>query len=266
MRRLDINDCHELLLDMAIHLHSICVSHDIPYYMLGGTMLGAVRHQGFIPWDDDMDFGIPRLYYKKFCEVAQKELPDTYRMLTEDNSDYAVVGIGKLSNTQTWLKEIYTVKTDEKLGVFLDVFPLDYTDSAVGIFSTNWYVRKLFKVQKLLFVDASNRSFAKRALATACQSLIKLKPTTIPHFIDNLMLKRKVKPELLANLYGAWAMKEAVDVKVMGKPCLYKFENIELYGPENAHAYLNQLYGNYMELPPEDKRHIHTMEVYSLSD
>ncbi len=266
MDNINISQVHSILLQMAKEFHRICAKYNIPYYMLGGTMLGAVRHKGFIPWDDDMDFGIPREYYKKFCEVATCELSDRYKMLTVDNSAYAVLGIGKLSDSRTWLKEIFSVKTDEKLGVNIDIFPLDYTDENVGFFSVNKRMRLLFKFQKLLFMNSENRSFAKRILAKVCQSLFFMKPTTIPRYIEKRMLCRNIKPTMLANLFGAWAMKETVSIGIMGTPTLYKFEDTEFYGPQNEDAYLKQLYGDYMKLPPEDKRHIHTTEVYMLEE
>ena len=76
LRRIDMDECHEHLLRIAECFDGICRRHGIPYFMLGGTMLGAVRHKGFIPWDDDMDFGIPRPYFNRFIETAREELPD----------------------------------------------------------------------------------------------------------------------------------------------------------------------------------------------
>lgn len=262
MRKINIEQEHEILLEMAKTFHNICVENGIPYYMLGGTMLGAVRHKGFIPWDDDMDFGIPRKYIARFIKVAEQQLPKRYDLLTVDNSDYAVLGINKLSDTMTILSEFYSIKTDEKLGINIDIFPLDYTDKRVGIFSMNWYVRKLFKFQKLLFVSPKHRTFLRKIVAIICQKIFRLKKEFIPHYINKLMLNRTSKAECVANLYGAWAMKEVVPVVYFGSPKMYKFENAEFYGVQNYDAYLKQLYNNYMELPPLKDRHIHASDIY----
>ena len=64
-KTISLPECHNILLNIAIDFHNTCAKHNIPYYMLGGTQLGAVRHKGFIPWDDDMDFGVPRMYFEQ---------------------------------------------------------------------------------------------------------------------------------------------------------------------------------------------------------
>lgn len=262
MKRIELNEQHLLLLNMAKEFHKICERHGIPYYMLGGTMLGAIRHKGFIPWDDDMDFGIPRNRYDEFCMYAEKELLEPYRLLTVNNSDYAVLGINKLNNDNTVFPEIWSVDTEETLGVNIDIFPLDYTDRKIGFLSSNWIVRKGFKLQKLLFMKSEFRPWHKKLLAIIAKSLIRVKKNTIPDFLHNYMLNRQCDVEMVANLYGAWAMKEVVPKNIFGNPCLYQFEDTMLYGVENADGYLKQLYNNYIQLPPEDKRHVHANEIY----
>lgn len=262
MRKITLEEEHTILLEMAKAFHKICTENNIPYFMLGGTMLGAVRHKGFIPWDDDMDFGIPREHYARFTQIANEQLPPRYKFLTTNNSDYAVLGIGKLEDTRTYFPEIYSVNTDEKLGVNIDIFPLDYTDERIGFLSTNWIVRMIFKFQKLLFVDASNRSLSKRVLANFCQAIFRFKKDTLINYTNSLMLNHKSNQKMVANLYGAWGMKEVVPTSIFGEPHLYTFEDTKFYGPDNADQYLKHLYNNYMQLPPEEQRHIHATEMY----
>ena len=150
MREITIEESHRLLLALAKEFHSVCERNEIPYFMLGGTMLGAVRHKGFIPWDDDMDFGIPREYFSFFIDSCKKDLPSSYKVLYYDNSDYAILGFVKLSDSRTVVEEVFAPITDEVLGVNIDVFPLDLTDIGMMSFGKKW---SKFR-RKLLFYRA----------------------------------------------------------------------------------------------------------------
>lgn len=264
MKKIDINECHILLLEIAKEFDRICRKHNIPYYMLGGTMLGAVRHKGFIPWDDDMDFGIPREYYNKFKDACKSELTPRYKFLCEDNSDYAVMGIGKITDTQTEIKEIYSINTSETIGVNIDIFPLDYTNCSKSLFSFNNRMRMAFKLQKLLFVNADDRKGIKKWIAKFIKIILPLNKTTIPNYIGDKFLEIKDSPnnDSVFNVAGAWEMKELIPQKYFGVPVKYQFEDIELYGVTDYDGYLKSLYSDYMLLPPEDKRHIHFDNVY----
>lgn len=257
MKRItDIKEVHTILLDIAKEFHNICARHNIPYYMLGGTMLGAVRHKGFIPWDDDMDFGIPRNYYKIFRKVCRTELSQYYKFIDYDNSDYAILGIGKIFDTRTELREKFSVDTDEKIGVYIDIFPLDITNSRTNIFSFNKRMRCLFKLQKLLCVNINDRTFSMKTLSRLIKWILPINKDTILKHIESSCLRRKLdnKDDMFFNIFGAWGMKELIPKKYFGKPTLYQFEDIEFYGVEDYDQYLKCLYRDYMKLPPKEKQ------------
>ncbi|MBO7302436.1 MAG: LicD family protein [Bacteroidaceae bacterium] len=264
MRKIDINECHTILLDIAKEFHRICIENNIPYYMLGGTMLGAVRHKGFIPWDDDMDFGIPREHYIRFKEVCKTELKEPYRFIHEDNSNYAVTGVGKIMDCRTELRETFSVDSDEKLGLYIDIFPLDETDDNIGRFSFNAMMRATFKLQKLFVVNPNDRKGAIKWIAKIVKAIVPLKKTTLIKYINRKCLKRdaSINKNMIFNIYGAWGFKELIPKEVFSSPVLYQFEDTELYGVANYDEYLKALYSNYMQLPPEDKRHTHTSDIY----
>ena len=264
MKKIDINECHKLLLEIAKEFDRICAKHNIPYYMLGGTMLGAIRHKGFIPWDDDMDFGIPREFYNRFKDACKSDLAQRYKFISEDNSDYAVFGIGKIFDTQTELRELYSVSTNETIGINIDVFPLDYTNSSKSLFSLNSRMRMAFKLQKILFVNADDRKGFMKWIAKFVKTIFPLKTRAIPEYIGYRFLKIKDSPnnDSIFNVSGAWGLKELIPKKYFGEPVKYKFEDIELYGVTDYDSYLKSLYSNYMQLPPEDKRHIHFDNAY----
>lgn len=263
MRKItSIKEVHSILISIAKEFHNICVRHNIPYYMLGGTMLGAVRHKGFIPWDDDMDFGIPREYYEQFTKYAIKELPEPYRIQTLDNSNYIIYGFNKITNTRTIISEFHKSNTNEKIGINIDIFPLDKIDCRIGLFSRYWFFRKLIKLQGILFIDAKNKSTLKKCMIYPLKSILTFKKNTIPSLINKQIYHNKSKGNKIANIYGAWGVKEIINSEIMGTPQLYKFEDTELYGVADYDKYLKSLYNNYMQIPPENKRRIHSQDFY----
>lgn len=268
MQTLTLNDVHQRLLKIAAAFHQFCEKRQIPYYMLGGSMLGAIRHHGFIPWDDDMDFGIPREHYVRFVEMAGKELPHPYKVITYATSEYAMMGFAKVMDVTTRVEEEFQPRSNETLGVNIDVFPLDHCHGKCGFWSSNFRTRALFKLQKLLFVEAKNRPFPKKILAKTAQMLIPINRTRIPRHQDHQLTTRadgeQDKYAFYANYFGAWGLKEVVDKKIFGSPTLYPFETIELYGAEFSDAYLRYLYGDYMQMPPEDQRHLHQTQAFAL--
>ena len=100
-KTISLPECHSILLNIATAFHNICVAHNIPYYMLGGPQLGAVRHRGMIPWDDDMDFGVPREYFEQLKQILSTELQSSYNVISIDNTDYQVVKYGDVNGDGT---------------------------------------------------------------------------------------------------------------------------------------------------------------------
>ncbi len=257
------SELHKRALELGKCFHNICVENSIPYYMLGGSMLGAVRHKGFIPWDDDMDFGVERKYFDKLTDALNTQLPENYRLISKDNVAGFFGGFVKMEDRQTLIKEKFA---DFEYGVSIDIFPLDRTNNNFSLFSCNRIINTLYKIQNYRCYHLEDYSFVKRCISQVLH-LLHFPPDK--HFIYKLINTHllKDKGSCLANHYGAWGMKETVHRDVMGKPTLYGFEDTKFYGAENYDEYLTALYGkDYMVLPPEDKRHIHITEIKIIED
>lgn len=249
----DINDLHGILLGIGKEFHRICTENDIPYYMLGGTMLGAVRHKGFIPWDDDMDFGVPREHYERLKQVLAKQLAPTYKVLTIENSDALCYDFIKVSDERTVIKEMYKENAKDTFGVNIDIFPLD---RSLGKKSEIKLVSAIKKVCAYVCLSSKRRPLPKKVIALTLKVLLFwCDKIVVRDFINKCLLPNK--GDYVSNIYGAWGFKETVKEDVMGTPRLYKFEDVEFYGVAKPELYLKSLYNDYMQLPPADKRHIH---------
>lgn len=146
-----VHDVHKYLLEMLIDIDALCKKYDIPYYLTGGTCLGAVRHNGFIPWDDDADIGMLYEDYLRFVEVCKKELPnDKYYMQCFDtHKEYNVlIPAMKFRKKNTYIKEANSLlanKCKDGDGLFIDVFIVDYV-------SEKKYVDFLYRLGSYVFV------------------------------------------------------------------------------------------------------------------
>jgi lipopolysaccharide cholinephosphotransferase len=239
------------LLKIMKTFHEVCVKHNLKYYMLGGTCLGAIRHKGFIPWDDDMDVGMPRKDYDIFCKKWAEMLPNPLEVRyyrTEKKSPFHFI---KLINRDTTLIEHNFRNYVE--GIYIDVFPLDALDE----YKSFDYLRtQIIWVLGTTLIYHCMTTKKKRLSQILFKNIARCIPLRWLHNVEEFLMtmNKKDSPKLLCNFLGAWRKKELVPADFFGNPVLYQFEDAAFYGPENADEYLKSLYGNYMQPPPEKER------------
>src|SRR5690606_39008251 len=112
-------------LEILLEINKICIKHNIKYILFGGTLLGSVRHSGFIPWDDDIDLAMDRENYDKFLKVAREEIDDRYTFQHYETDRKTIFPFLKIRKKGTKLIETVTENLDMDHGIFVDIFPLD---------------------------------------------------------------------------------------------------------------------------------------------
>ncbi len=250
-----------VILEIARIFASICERHHLRYFMVGGTMLGAIRHKGFIPWDDDMDVAMPRPDYEKFLTIVRGELPEGYSFLNyKQDEDY----LRYFSRIVDERVRVTNASNSEAIveNAWLDIFPLDgMPRGALGRNlhfwrATAWrffYHASCFK--QLVNLNRPGRPLYQRLLIRFIQ---------VTHFgegLDSRKLLRRIEGLLLRypydgsthvfSLFGSYMTREIVDVRLFGTGRKYPFETLTLRGPSDADAFLKHFYGDYMK-PPAD--------------
>lgn len=228
----------------------VCEKLNLKYYVLGGTLLGAVRHQGFIPWDDDIDLGMPREDYEKFLECAQAHLPENIFVQSFRTDPQLPCNFSKLRDSNTTFVEDSIRDVPINHGIYIDIFPLDYYPDRG---------RKLFSVKetllKLRIADAFTLKSQKlKVKAARCVARV-LYPTVAGAVAKRDKMHRSVTSgRYIANHCGAWGKKEIVPAEWYGEGTALTFEGLEVQAPSGYREWLTQVYGDYMQLPPEEKR------------
>ena len=257
---------HQVDLDIVKEVVNICEKYGLTYYMLGGTMLGAIRHKGFIPWDDDIDLGIPRRDYEKFLEVAPKELSPNLKLVnyhTDPNYHYYIT---RILDTETKVVEERIGNDSKYTNASIDIFPIDGTPNN-SILRKIYFFRVLYHraLMSLCYKDSIDRKRprgkAEKVLLWVMEK-VPVEKLTTPYKqkekIDKLLKNQKIEgSRYIGNIMGAYRTKEIVPAEFYGKGKMYPFEDLELRGMEKADDYLKYTYGDYMQLPPEEKRKTH---------
>lgn len=248
------------LLDELRWFDGFCREHNLRYYAIGGTILGAMRHEGFIPWDDDIDLGMPRADYEKLKAYEGVVFGHyTIETYSSEKKDYCYPA-SKVFDTNTTLVE--HKRTNVARGVFIDIFPLDGVGDDLKKATQNY--RKIARLyQYFLTVVAAvrkGRSFKKNLAVILCHC--------IPSFIQN---QRDIRIKLNklcsefdfdksrygGNLLGAYFDREIIPLELFGTPQEYQFEDFRIFGPQYADEYLKRIYKDWRKLPPKEKQVSH---------
>mgnify|MGYP000941169241 CR=1 FL=1 len=267
---------HQVDLEIVKEVVKICDNHGLTYYMLGGTMLGAIRHKGFIPWDDDIDLGIPRQDYEKFLEIAPSELSNHLKVVNYKTDPEYHYYITRVLDTDTKVVEERIGDDKKYTNASIDIFPIDGTPNN-SILRRIYFFRVLYHraLMSLCYKDSIDRKRPRGILEKVflwMMERIPIEKMTTPYQqkekIDRLLRKQKLEgAKFIGNIMGAYRTREIVPAEFYGSGKMYSFENIELRGMYLANEYLVYTYGDYMKLPPENERktHFKILEIHGKS-
>lgn len=241
-------------LDILKTFIEICEKLNLKYYLLGGTLLGAVRHKGFIPWDDDIDVGMPRSDYEKFIKLAQDHFPKNYFLQTCYTDDEFPANFAKIRKSDTAFIESSAAHLKMNHGVYIDVFPLDYYPEKNTL---SFNIKAKFLSLRIDDALKLNNEYNPKVRIIKAIARI-LFPSWKKAVIKRDRLYRSIKKgRKLANHGGAWGEKEIVPIEWYGEGVLAQFENLKVRMPSEFDKWLTQVYGDYMQLPPLEKRKAH---------
>lgn len=247
-------------------LMKIWKENKIQYFMLGGTFLGAIRHKGFIPWDDDIDIGIPRNDYEKFIKLFSKYEKENFK-LEKVKHKYFI----KIVNENILIKLNMGMEA-EVTGAWIDIFPLDgmpanFFKKKIHMFRVLFW-RAMFQFAN--FSVAVNIKNKKRPIHEKILINIGrifkfehiLKNFDVEKGLDKCLKKYNYEnSEFVGNFMGAYKFKEMFHKKIYDEINEYEFEEMKLIGPKDYDFVLKQLYGDYMKLPSAEERNKHQSEI-----
>lgn len=256
---------------------SLCEKYDLDYFMLGGSGIGTVRHQGFIPWDDDIDVAMPRRHYEVLIDVVEQEMGDKYQILTPLKDERYACNVTHMQKKGT--KFVPEASKDLKcdLCIDIDIFPLDHMPEDKK--ARRKQLRKTWFLSKLLYLCGTPTPILplegwKRPLAAAiCRlthyslKLLKVSPKTIYEKLQKEETRyNHERTRYLCPLEVTMADHAYISKQEMYPLRRMPFEGLEVRMPNQYDTYLKRLFGDYMTLPPQEKRVNHCPYILDFGD
>lgn len=259
-----IDELHKTLVEILDFVVDICETNNFSYCLLYGTALGAFRHNGFIPWDDDLDIGMPREDYEKLKQYFINNRSDKYILQNNSNEKKWFLTFSKVRKNNTIFIESMSDKLYGNNGVYIDVFPLDYVDKKDRVFNIKRkkinHLKHVLKIKSCPSLYLKKRGYLKYIVdKILCFPFILFKNDILLTMLDKQMIsKLKLEDSTYIAQYD-----ESSEASVMEKDIYFPFSKCVFEGkeynvPNKIEEYLRRQYGDgFMELPPLENRITH---------
>jgi lipopolysaccharide cholinephosphotransferase len=245
------------LMDAFAEFDRICRAQDIPYYLVAGSLLGAVRHQGIIPWDDDVDVALLRPDYERFVRVAPHELGDRYFLQTAKSDPDYLFCYAKIRLSGTRFVEATSIDCDIHHGVYIDIFSLDNVPESPAM---RWLHAGLYRVLNMMVLARGkywDLSPVKNCVVRVLRAFLRPIPfPTLTRWLQAAIQLSRNDESTSVVMFGApWRYgRGCAPRRCFNNPIELKFGDHSASAPAMWHEYLTHLYGDYMTPPPEDER------------
>ena len=261
----DLKKLHEVQVEILKDIDKFCQEHNITYFLIAGTLLGAIRHKGFIPWDDDIDIGMLRSDYEKFIKTYPSDKNNKYFVQTLETDPNYWHSYAKIRKKNTFMNEAKIASLNLNKEIFVDLFPFDNVKD--GGYDKIKYRANIIKVIR-------ESIYVKRKIITLRDCRIKLLSAiflifpvkTLYKFQKKLMMKYdKIETTNVACYIGEYQTRNEYLKKDVFLPVKKQEFAGEMFNAINKpEVYLEQIYGDYMKLPPKEKRVAHGVLEISL--
>ena len=265
-----MNEIQKIEYAILQEIKRICDENNISFQLSGGSVLGAVRHGGFIPWDDDIDVGMLRPDYERFLEIAPLQLRKPYTLQTYNNNSDHYYYFSHVVDTRYSVKRLGSL--DHRIEkVWVDIYPLDGLPKfrlmrgihycKLTFFNFMYHVGYFDKVN----IARPDRALYQKVIIRIIKKLhpfLKIEGSKWRNRID-VQLKKygPADSEYVFNFIGVKGIKEIFPKAIFYETRSARFENDSFLIPDNYELYLSQLYGNYMTVPPDSEKNSHPMEL-----
>lgn len=265
MDKIKPEEVKSIELDILLDFNRICTENNLTYLLFYGTALGAARHKGFIPWDDDIDVAMPRDDYEKFYNLIEKRLVETPYRLVSYRGGKSMCSFIKFTDTRTQVAETY-ISHEYFNGLWIDIFPIERIESSDD-FASVWK-----KCRRKLFLKAQCVANPNEGLTALSRMLKKIiipfcrlfDPCKLAYSIDRLSSTLNRRSDEIPTEKTSWVSIDALSLStacypdsMLFPPRLLEFEGYKLPAPNKIEDYLKLQYGEWRSLPPQNERRGH---------